>query len=181
MALRPDRGTWSERRPVVAVAGLLVAVLVALLVVDLVRLPSTWAFPRPIRATRFVDVAATAGRARMVNIVVGMAAREQAGSGVTIVVPLDVGELLDVEADVFGGREQATLGEDLIAPLVAGRVRAEEYDPVLGEAEAAAIEGDNAAVAYPLDVWAVPPAEEARSGDDTDAAGRGATRAPGGR
>lgn len=168
----------SEERPasrtVAIAAAVLLALLCVLLVVDFVRLPSRYVFPRPVRVgDSFSAAADTVGRNRMLSVMVGLAAREAAGGRVEqLAVPADLSavNIADKDgagaADVFGGVAQPAVDARLFGPLVRNRVTAAEYDPVLSAAKIAALDGQGALRPYPRGVVAVvvPEATEASAG-----------------
>lgn len=123
------------------------------LLVDLSRLPETYAFPRLVKATTISEAAPRIGRARAVNAVVAEVAREMSGGELTaLVVPTDIKTLLAVEADVFGGRQQATLDPRLMRPFLGFNPTVADYDPVLDTAQEAALT-ERGLVEYPLNVF----------------------------
>lgn len=150
-------------RTVALAAAVLLALLCALLVVDVVRLPSRYVFPRPVRVgDSFPAAADTVGRNRMLSVMVGLAAREAAGGRVEqLTVPTDLASVNIADkdgasaADVFGGVAQPALDARLFGPLVRSRVAAAEYDFVLSAAKLATLDEQGALRSYPRGVLAV--------------------------
>jgi len=167
-----------EERPASRTAALAAAVLLALLctllVIDFVRLPSRYVFPRPVRTgDSFAAAADNVGRNRMLSVMVGLAAREAAGGRVErLTVPEDLStvNIADKDgegtADVFGGIAQPALDARLFGPLVRNRVTEADYDPVLSAAKLATFDDQDALRPYPRGVVAVvaPEAIEASKG-----------------
>ncbi|GEM_PF-6848649 len=135
---------------------LLLGILLVGLIANEVRSGRNEAFPRPMRASTVVDVAAQGHRARMVNPIVAAAAESAGGAGTILELPADHRSLLDIEQDDFGGIVQATLNADLISPFLGGRVRVAEYDAVLSARAVDALRESTDLRAYPRDVWAFP-------------------------
>lgn len=167
----------SEERPASRTAALVAAVLLALLcgllVVDVVRLPGRYVFPRPVRVgDSFSAAADTVGRNRMLSVMVGLAAREAAGGRVEeLTVPTDL-ELVNIAdkdgegaADVFGGVAQPALDARLFGPLVRDRVVAAEYAHVLEPATRSDFEAQGLLRSYPRGVVAVVSPEAAAASE----------------
>lgn len=154
-------------------ATVLLASLFVGLVVDVVRLPMRYEFPRPVRTgDSFAAAADTEGRNRMLSVMVGLAAREAAGGRVErLTVPTDLSSVNIADkggleaADTFGGVAQPALDARLFGPLVRGRVAVAEYDHVLAAAKIDALDEQGALRPYPRGVLAVVVPDAATAND----------------
>ncbi|MDP2181978.1 MAG: hypothetical protein Q8K99_05330 [Actinomycetota bacterium] len=144
----------------VALAAL--AVLGAVLVVDLVTLPGHWKLPRPFRAAGFEEVAGAQSRARTLSVIVAIAARDLSDGVVeSLVVPEDRDDLVNVKPDRFAGADQQTIDPRLIDPFVGGAATVAKYDARVGAATIQRWKIAGRLVAYPKGVFGVRPDEPA--------------------
>lgn len=160
---RPEGECPGPSLPAAVVGSVVLGVLLIGLVVN--ELWSGWndAFPRPMRASTVVDVAAQGTRARMVNPIVAAAAESAGGKGTTLELPADHRTLLDIDQDVFADTPQATLNAGLISPFLGGRVTVIEYDAVLEAATLTALRDATDMRGYPRDVWALVTQDDAET------------------
>ncbi len=163
IALSDVASQTGRRTRWIALAVLVVyAALAALLVYDIANPTDSGYQVIPVKAHRLVDVTASIGRARGVNPIIAVAARESGGSKTTLELPPGFGELLAREPDTFTRGVVPTINKGLIDPFLGGRVREADYDPVLDAAQAAAVDSDPASVELPMDVWFVSDTEGAQ-------------------
>lgn len=131
-------------------------VLGAALVVDVVTLPDHWELPRPFRAAGFSEVAGAQGRARTLNVIIAIAARDLADGEIEVLaVPENRDDLVDVKPDSFADVPQQTIDPRLIDPFVAGAATVVDYDPRVDSVDIQRWKKDNRLVEYPRNVYGV--------------------------
>ncbi len=156
LTVRPKHALTRSGRIGALAALLLLGALAAVLLYDVATLASRWAFPRPIAAAGFAEVAGAQGRSRTLNALVAIAARELADGPVeSLLVPEDRKDIVAVEPDSFADIEQQTIDPRLIAPFVGGNVSVSAYEPRVAASTIAAWENQGTILEFPRGVFAV--------------------------